>query len=808
MDSAHAPAVAPATVAFHDGLGERHRVVDRARNELVEILCLRSELTAVPSFEFSLRERVSHLSTFRHACYARIRSVERLKNPASTLALVSDVTHGVRLSEILAFAQKSRVTLDIEAALCLLRQLVPAVAMLHENAPELAHGAIAAERLIVTPGARIVVVEHVMGSAIAELKFSPERYWKELRIALPGSSAAPRFDHRSDVTQIAVVALSLVLGRPLLDNETPARLGDVVASASAHSARGGLEPLSAGLRAWLMSALQLDPKNRFDSAVDAQEELERVLGESDYLAAPSTLEAFLAKYRAAHEPAASAAAAAPVREPMRTPVAQPVPAPVVHESSDLRREPPKREGARPADRAPEAVHRTETAPTPIPVVHAYPPPVASTSRELRRDAPTPVVQAYRSSDRAAEKVDLEMTPLAQAFPSSPVSAWSDVRQGAPTNEDVDTPVVRKAGTGREIETPAEPKKDYHSAAPERREISFSDVNEAPMEMQDAGKPAGARKRWLLAAAAILVALAAAGVPAARRYMAPVAAVPGDGTLIVATNPPGAQLFLDGVERGLTPLTLAVKPGAHSLELRGNGAPRLMPITVAAGTQVSQYIELPATASTFGQLRIRTEPAGARVSVDGVARGLSPITVADLPPGEHAVVLESDLGSIKQTVTIEAGNTASLVVPLTSPDSAAVSGWMAISAPGVVQLFEGGRLLGTSETERLMVSAGRHDIEIVSEALGYRVTRTVQVTPGKVTPIKIEFPKGTIALNATPWAEVWVDGEKIGETPIGNYQLTLGPHDILFRHPDLGEQRHVAIVTLSTPARLSVDLRKK
>ena len=93
-------------------------------------------------------------------------------------------------------------------------------------------------------------------------------------------------------------------------------------------------------------------------------------------------------------------------------------------------------------------------------------------------------------------------------------------------------------------------------------------------------------------------------------------------------------------------------------------------------------------------------------------------------------------------------------------------------------------------------------------LGYRVTRTVQVTPGKVTPIKIELPKGTIALNATPWAEVWVDGEKIGDTPIGNYQLTLGPHDFVFRHPDLGEQRHTAMVTLKTPARLSVDLRKK
>jgi hypothetical protein len=173
-----------------------------------------------------------------------------------------------------------------------------------------------------------------------------------------------------------------------------------------------------------------------------------------------------------------------------------------------------------------------------------------------------------------------------------------------------------------------------------------------------------------------------------------------------------------------------------------------------------------------------------------------------------VLLESDLGSVKQTVTIEAGNTASLTVPMTAPEGAPVSGWVAISAPGVVQLFEGGRLVGTSQSERLMVSAGRHNLEIVSEAVGYRESRTVQVFPGKVTPIKIEFPKGAIALNATPWAEVWVDGDKIGDTPIGSYELTLGSHDFVFRHPELGEQHHTAVVTLNGPARLSVDLRKK
>ena len=108
----------------------------------------------------------------------------------------------------------------------------------------------------------------------------------------------------------------------------------------------------------------------------------------------------------------------------------------------------------------------------------------------------------------------------------------------------------------------------------------------------------------------------------------------------------------------------------------------------------------------------------------------------------------------------------------------------------------------------MVPAGSHRLEIVSETLGYRDTRTVQVSAGKVSPIKIEFPKGTIALNAVPWADVWIDGEKVGETPIGNLPLAVGSHEVIFRNPDFGEQRQLITVTLSAPARLSVDMRKK
>ena len=51
----------------------------------------------------------------------------------------------------------------------------------------------------------------MLGAALEQLRFSRERYWRELRIALPSAPGLPRFDHRADVTQIGVVALSLIL---------------------------------------------------------------------------------------------------------------------------------------------------------------------------------------------------------------------------------------------------------------------------------------------------------------------------------------------------------------------------------------------------------------------------------------------------------------------------------------------------------------------------------------------------------------------------------------------------------------------
>jgi hypothetical protein len=108
----------------------------------------------------------------------------------------------------------------------------------------------------------------------------------------------------------------------------------------------------------------------------------------------------------------------------------------------------------------------------------------------------------------------------------------------------------------------------------------------------------------------------------------------------------------------------------------------------------------------------------------------------------------------------------------------------------------------------MLPAGKHDIEMVNEELGYRARRTVNVSPGKTLTVSVDLPKGLVSLNATPWASVWIGGRNVGDTPIGNLSVPIGKHEVLFRNPQLGEQRRAVTVTLHAPARLSVDLTKK
>ncbi len=750
---------------FSDGFGLRSREASGA--ELIETLRLQEALVAAPGFDFALRERVGRLANFRHAYYARVRRVDRFDN-GTTLALVGDTAEGARLSRILEVAHAFDLDLDINAALCLLRQIVPAVAMLHQNARDVSHGALAPERILVTTNARVVLVEYVLGAAIESLAYSRERLWKDLRVAVPPGAGPARLNHRADVMQIGVVALALVLGRPLGDDDLR-DLPALMASATENSVMGGREPISDALRRWLSRALQLDARGAFESALEAQLALDDVLsGDAGYIAAPVALESFLTRY---HE-CALKMAEWPAIAPKASAAAEARKAPEV---TDEPEEPEVLAAEAPA---------APFTPTPVPLKVPPPSPKLGVARV---SADAPAVPSFRAVATEPRALPLAVAPLPEALEPPP----------APP---IAPPVVTSA---------PEPAESFDEATLRAQFLAASGSHGATAS-------SGVSAWWRMAAL-LLAAVAASegGFIAWRLASSPSGLLGTNGTLKVESKPMGAQVKIDGEVRGITPLSLSIAGGAHVMEIAAGTEPRVIPITVTAGQTLAQYVELVGV-SALGRLSIQSSPVGATVLLDGQPRGVTPLELPDVSAGDHELVLDLKGQRVRQMVSVATGITTVVDLPITAtppveaagmfPAAAPTTGTLLVKAPFEMQIFEGGTLLGLTGA-RLELTPGPHSVEIVSETLSFRSPATVEIVAGKISRVPVVLPKGTANLNATPWAEVWVDGVKVGETPLGNLELTIGPHEIVFKHPELGEQAHAATVTAAAPLRLSVNLTK-
>ena len=285
-----------------------------------------------------------------------------------------------------------------------------------------------------------------------------------------------------------------------------------------------------------------------------------------------------------------------------------------------------------------------------------------------------------------------------------------------------------------------------------------------------------------------------------------------GNVTVTSEPIGSPVAIDGAVRGQTPLTIALEAGAHSVVVGSGELARSQSVNVTRGGDASVHVELPsavAAPAVTGKaaLHIATEPAGARVWVDGESRGIAPLTVSNLNAGDHAVTVRTGNGDpINRTVTIQEGATASLIVTMPGAGSFA-SGWLSIQSLMPLQVMENGALLGTTEMPRIMLPAGSHELELINASLGFRSTRSITIAAGQTASFTVIPPRGTLSVNALPWAEVWIDGARIGETPIGNYSIPIGNHEVMFRHPELGEQRKTVTVGANGPVRIGVNMKQ-
>jgi hypothetical protein len=247
------------TEGLSDGLGDRLLMFDNTNAPAWELLRFRPEFVSTPGFERALRDRVEQLGHFKHPRFTHVRAVEEL-GFGDGLALVATYAPGRRLSEALVQPR------SVGSVVPLIRQLTSAIADLQEQGDDIAHGALTTDRIMVTRDGRLIVREHVLGSALACLRLPAGRLWTDLGImAWPPHLAVPTLDRRTDVVQLALIAVSLLLGRRVGPADYPRRIGDLLDRIGETTGDERFAPL----RFWLERALQLNGRV-FECAEDAR----------------------------------------------------------------------------------------------------------------------------------------------------------------------------------------------------------------------------------------------------------------------------------------------------------------------------------------------------------------------------------------------------------------------------------------------------------------------------------------------------------------------------------------------------------
>jgi hypothetical protein len=289
------------------------------------------------------------------------------------------------------------------------------------------------------------------------------------------------------------------------------------------------------------------------------------------------------------------------------------------------------------------------------------------------------------------------------------------------------------------------------------------------------------------------------------------AAPAPASLSLQTTPTNARVSINGETRGVTPLTLALAPGAYQVNIAApSGQERTLEVALKAGDTIVQHIEWaeapPPAKVTTGSLRVQTEPPGQPVFIDDSRRGISPLTISDLPAGEHRLSVATAGGNIRRSVTITAGETLSVVVAPTSP--AATAGYVRVTSPVVLQLQTNGDLVGSSDSARIMLPPGEHDLAMSNDSLNFTRTQRVTVSAGRTTEVRVSVPNAPLSINALPWADVWLNDEPLGTTPLANLSRPIGTYRVTFRHPQLGERQATVTLKARETARIGIDMRQQ
>lgn len=815
-----ASASTPEVPGFIDHLGDRF-IVPQPSGSLLELLYFRPDLAAAPFFEPAVKERLARLANFRHSSYTRARRLQRSDERAG-VALVSTHVPGRRLAEILQISARASLRPSAPAALALARQLMTAVALMHDYGPDIFHGAITPERLILPGDGRLVVSEYVLGEVFQQAvsAWGVPAVWRDWGVPMLADTRLGRYGRRVDLLQIGMVVLTFLLGRPLSAADYPEGLRRLLDEACEAAAKAGWPAPEA--RAWLSSMLSPERPDAFRTLVEAQKGFAAACAAASAAGevSPAALQAFvdLCESAAWKQPGDLARPSTPTPPTLMSAAAMleavsaqaGAPAaddPIASLSGDVpaAAEPLSEEASSPdTDWFTPRVdyHQYEQAES-CEVVPAFPlEPEASPVQPQELGSGTSDSEPAEAGD-----VELPATRLEEeAGGGAPIVASPDPAPGTPASPvGVEEPPALEAPAASPPPRPdtAEPPAAERGGPPRpATPVASASSPRATAPRGTRGLSGRHQSRWrtfaIAASAVLLIGLAAVVAPIAwTRVMG--GGLP-TGQLAVESVPPGAEVTLDGKAVGRTPVSLEAAAGQHHVEIRLGGSSRSEWVSVPEDGRLVHKVSLP-EALEHGSLEIATDPRGGEVWLDGTSRGKSPVRIDGLAPGPHRISASGPFGQVEEQEVVVVGGT---VTPVTVP----TVGWLRIKSPYSLEVSEKGRVFGETSGEALMVPAGRHHFDLANASLALKVRQFVEVPAGKVVTVPFEAPMGMMNLTSDEPAEVWLDGRLIGQTPLTTLPTTLGRHEVVFRHPRLGDVSYTVNVTLAAPVRLTVTFNKR
>ncbi len=278
--------------------------------------------------------------------------------------------------------------------------------------------------------------------------------------------------------------------------------------------------------------------------------------------------------------------------------------------------------------------------------------------------------------------------------------------------------------------------------------------------------------------------------------------PFTGEVAIEPDLPGLEIWMDGRDQGLrTPTALALEGevgDSRTLELRRDGE-------VLASRNLTLGPEMegrwaPALAPAEETYTISSEPAGARVALDGSnLEGVTPLEVALVPGRDYQLTVTLDghdpgsWGFDLDKLTDEQRESGRIHFPLAASVPPAELVLLA-TYPFTVKVA-GRRRSGEGEV-RLALPPGSHTVELSAPGVFYGESRSVVLESEKTREMKLP-PTVTIPVSSTGSCRLSIDGREVGDLP-AEVTLTLGSHTFRFEWEGGPATERRYDIGLSTP----------